>query len=319
VVQFHAQEAAMLHIYKTTDQGVEELESANNGSWIHAVDPTPDEIKKLIAWGMDADYINYAMDQDEMARMERDDEYTFILLRIPYFQGANADVPYITMPLGIYILGNLVFTVCRYESDIFKVLINGKYKGLKTGKRYRLALYIFLETAVRYLNCLRSINKTTEALEDRLQRSTRNREVLELLKYQKSLTYFAQALRSNEVMMERVQRVQLFNYYEEDQDLLEDVLTENQQAIQMTNINTEILSSMMDAFASIISNNLNGVMKVLAALTIILNLPAIVAAFFGMNVRLPGEGHPLAFLMVLTVSIILTAFATYIFYKRDWF
>ena len=309
----------MLSIYKNTGLGLEKVETAANGSWIHAVDPTPEEVKKLIEWGMDVDYVNYSLDQDEMARMERDDEYTFILLRIPYYQGPDADIPYITMPLGIYILGNLVFTVCRYESDILKVLTNGKYRGLKTGKRYRLALYIFLETSVRYLNCLREINRTTETLEDQLQRSTRNREVLELLKYQKSLTYFATALRSNEVMMERVQRVQLFNYYEEDQDLLEDVLTENQQAIQMTNINTEILSSMMDAFASIISNNLNGVMKALAALTIIINLPAIVAAFYGMNVKLPGEEHPLAFLAVVGISILFTGTAIVVFYKRDWF
>src|SRR5512139_1520112 len=309
----------MLNIYKNTEQGLERLESAVNGSWVHVVDPTPEEVQKLIDWGMDADYVNYSLDQDEMARMEREEEYTFILLRIPYFQGKTADLPYSTMPLGIYILGNMVFTVCRYESDIFKVLTNGKYRGLKTGKRYRLALYIFLETSVRYLNCLRDINKTTSALEDQLQKSTRNREVLELLKYQKSLTYFATALRSNEVMMERVQRTQIFNYYEEDQDLLEDVLTENQQAIQMTSINTEILSSMMDAFASIISNNLNGVMKVLAALTIILNLPAIVAAFYGMNVNLPGDELQHAFLLVVGIAIALTAIATFIFYKRDWF
>jgi magnesium transporter len=202
---------------------------------------------------------------------------------------------------------------------MFRVLANGKYRLLKTGKRYRFALYIFLETATRYLAHLREINRITEGIEDQLQKSTRNREVLELLKYQKSLTYFATALRSNEVMMERVQRTQIFNYYEEDQELLEDVLTENQQAIQMTSINTEILSSMMDAFASIISNNLNGVMKVLAALTIILNLPTIVAGFYGMNVRLPGAEHPLAFLSVFGITIALTAIATFIFYKRDWF
>jgi magnesium transporter len=202
---------------------------------------------------------------------------------------------------------------------MFKVLSNGKYRLLKTGKRYRFALYIFLETATRYLAHLREINRMTESIEDKLQQSTRNREVLELLKYQKSLTYFATALRSNEVMMERVQRTQIFNYYEEDQDLLEDVLTENQQAIQMTNINTEILSSMMDAFASIISNNLNGVMKALAAITIIINVPAVVAAFYGMNVALPGEEHPLAFLTVIGISLSLTALATFIFYKRDWF
>jgi magnesium transporter len=312
------EEAAMLTIYKTTEQGLEQLESIANGAWVKAIDPTPKEIQQLVDWGIDADYINYSLDLDEMPRMERDEEYTFILVRIPHSQ-PDSDIPYTTIPLGILIKGNIIVTICRYEKDMFKVLANGKYRLLKTGKRYRFVLYILLETATRYLAHLREINRITEGIEDQLQKSTRNREVLELLKYQKSLTYFATALRSNEVMMERVQRTQIFNYYEEDQDLLEDVLTENQQAIQMTNINTEILSSMMDAFASIISNNLNGVMKVLAALTIILNLPTIVAGFYGMNVRLPGADHPLAFLSVFGIAIALTAVAVFIFYKRDWF
>jgi magnesium transporter len=312
------QEAAMLTIYKTTEQGLEQLDSMANGTWVKAVDPTPEEIQKLVDWGIDTDYINYSLDLDEMPRLERDDEYTFILLRIPHSQ-PEADIPFITIPLGIMIKGNTIVTICRYDKEMFKILANGKYRLLKTGKRYRFALYIFLETATRYLMHLREINRMTETIEDQLQKSTRNREVLELLKYQKSLTYFATALRSNEVMMERVQRTQIFNYYEDDQDLLEDVLTENQQAIQMTSINTEILSSMMDAFASIISNNLNGVMKALAAITIIINVPAVVAAFYGMNVALPGEAHPLAFLTVIGISLSLTALATFIFYKRDWF
>jgi magnesium transporter len=308
----------MLTIYKTTEQGLEQLDSMANGTWVKVVDPTPEEIQQLVNWGIEADYINYSLDLDEMPRIERDEGYTFILLRIPHSQLDN-DIPYITIPLGILIKGNTIVTICRYDKEIFKILANGKYRLLKTGKRYRFALYIFLETATRYLMHLREINRMTEAIEDQLQKSTRNREVLELLKYQKSLTYFATALRSNEVMMERVQRTQIFNYYEDDQDLLEDVLTENQQAIQMTNINTEILSSMMDAFASIISNNLNGVMKALAAITIIINVPAVVAAFYGMNVTLPGEGHQYAFLIVIGISLSLTALATFIFYKRDWF
>ena len=308
----------MLTIYKTTELGLEQLETMANGVWVKAVDPTPEEIQQLVNWGIDADYINYSLDLDEMPRIERDDDYTFILIRIPHRQ-PDSDIPYITIPLGILIKGNMIVTICRYDKEMFKVLANGKYRLLKTGKRYRFALYIFLETATRYLTHLREINRMTETIEDQLQQSTRNREVLELLKYQKSLTYFATALRSNEVMMERVQRTQIFNYYEDDQDLLEDVLTENQQAIQMTNINTEILSSMMDAFASIISNNLNGVMKGLAAITIIINVPAVVAAFYGMNVQLPGESHPLAFLTVFAIALSLTAIATFIFYKRDWF
>lgn len=308
----------MLSIYKTTESGLETLDTIANGAWVNVVGPTPDEIEKLVNWGMDMDYINYSLDQDEMPRMERDEDYTFILLRIPMHQ-PDSDIPYNTVPLGIMILGNKIITVCRYDSDIFKSLANGKYKQLKTGKRYRLTLYIFLETAARYLNLLREINRVTELVEDRLQKSTQNRELLELLKYQKSLTYFATALRANEVMMERVQKMQLFNYYEEDQDLLEDVLTENQQAIQMTSINTEILSSMMGAFASVISNNLNGVMKALAALTIIFNVPTIVASFYGMNVYLPGESHPLAYVGVIGLALALTATATVFFYKRNWF
>ena len=307
----------MLTIYKTTTEGLEQLEAMANGTWINAIDPTPDEIEKLVNWGVDIDYINYSLDLDETPRIERDDNYTFILLRIPHRQ-PDEDIPYTTIPLGIMILGNTIVTICRYDKEMFQVIADGKYRAMKTGKRYRFALYIFLESSVRYLAHLREINRMTEMVEDQLQKSTRNRELLELFKYQKSLTYFATALRANEVMMERVQRMQIFNYYEEDQDLLEDVLTENQQAIQMTNISTEILSSMMDAFASIISNNLNGVMKALAALTIILNLPSIVAAFYGMNVALPGESSPFAFLSVIGIAVGLTALATYIFYRRDW-
>ena len=312
----------MINTYKTSEQGLIQLEKAVTGTWINVVDPSPEEIQFLTdEIKIHPDLINYSLDRDEMPRIERDEDegYTFILLRIPLFQGENVDVPYATIPLGIIIMGGVIVTVCRHETDILRPLLNGKYRGLKTGKRYRFVLYVFLEAAARYLAHLRNINKTTEALEDQLQKSTRNREVLELVKYQKSLTYFSTALRSNEVMMERVQRMKLFNQYNEDADLLEDVLTENQQAIQMTNIATEILSSMMDAFASIISNNLNAVLKALAALTIIVSLPGTVAAFFGMNVDLPGAGHPLAFTSVFGIAIALTALVTFIFYKRDWF
>ena len=312
------QEALMLTIYKTTEQGLEQIEAMANGAWVKVIDPTPDEIEKLVNWGIEVNYINYSLDFDEMPRIERDEDYAFILIRIPHSQ-PGSDIPYITIPLGIMIRNNFIVTICRHDKEMFQILANGKYRLLKTAKRYRFTLYIFLETATRYLTHLREINRKTEVIEDQLQKSTRNRELLELLKYQKSLTFFATALRSNQVMMERVQRTQIFNYYEEDQDLLEDVLTENQQAIQMTNINTEILSSMTDAFASIISNNINSVMKVLAALTIIINLPLLIASFYGMNVTLPGANREHAFLLVSVVAIALTALATYIFYKRDWF
>jgi magnesium transporter len=179
-------------------------------------------------------------------------------------------------------------------------------------------LRILLLTANKYLGALREITKAVDILEDQLQQSTRNKEVLGLLKYQKSLTYFTTALKSNELMMERLQRSGMLKTYPEDEDLLEDVLTENQQAIEMTNITSNILSSMMDAFASIISNNLNGVMKFLAAVTIILALPSMVASFFGMNVHLPFEAHPMAFVFIIVISIAISIGAVYMFWKRDW-
>lgn len=306
----------MLTIYKNTEQGLAKIRTIANGAWVNVVGPTPDEIEKLVGWGMEMDFVNYSLDQDEIARMERDEEYTFILLRIPIHQ-PESDIPYTTVPLGIMILGNKIITVCRYDNDILNVLAAGKYRLLKTGKRYRFVLYLFLENSVRYLHFLREISRATELVEDRLRKSPRNREVLELLKYQKSLTYFSTALRSNEVMMERVKKTQLFNYYEEDQGLLEDVLTENQQAIQMTGITTEILSGMMEAFASIISNNLNGVMKALTALTIILNIPAIVMSLYGMNTVLPGKVNPFLFMLISGFSLAVAAVTTFIFYKKD--
>jgi len=309
----------VLAIYKTTQQGLERIEHPKNGCWINVIDPSHQEINDLKEWGIETDLINYSLDLDEMSHMERDEEYIFILLRIPYFQGPGTDIPHITVPLGIILTDRYVITICRYENDITRVLVNDKYQGMKTAKRFRFALYIFLEAATHYLGHLRDINKETEVLEDQLQKSTRNREVLELLKMQKSLVYFTTGLHSNQVVMERLQRTQMFKQYEEDQELLEDVITENQQAIEMTGIQTNILNGLMDAFASIISNNLNAVMKALAALTIIINIPTIVASFYGMNVRLPGGEHPLAFLMVLGIASGLILFAVLVFFKRDWF
>lgn len=308
----------MLNIYKTTPEGMETLESPTNGCWIKAIDPNREEIEKLENWGIQPELITYSLDQDEMARVERDEGYTLILLRIPHFQGETHDIPYTTVPMGIIIKDNLIVTICRHESHITRILTDGKYRRFKTAKRYRFVLYVLLETANRYLTYLREINRAVDLVEDKLQKSTRNRELLELLKHQKSLVYFTTALRSNEVMLERLQRMRMFNQYEEDEDLLEDVITENQQALQTTNIQTEILSSTMDAFASIISNNLNAVMKVLATLTIMVSLPTLVASFYGMNVNLPGEGHPYAFLAIFGLSLVLTSTAAFIFYKRDW-
>jgi magnesium transporter len=241
------------------------------------------------------------------------------VLQIPYFQGETTDIPYITIPLGIILTKDYVVTVCKYENEILSGFSSGRIRDLSTSKRNRFILRVLFATAAQYLAYLRRITKVIDQLEDKLQASTRNKEVLELLKYEKSLTYFTTALKSNELMMERLQRSQLFKMYPDDEDLLEDVLTENQQAIEMVNIAGNILSQMMDAFASIISNNLNMVMKVLASITIVLSLPTMIASFYGMNVDLPLQNSAYAFLLVMAMSFGISLAVVFVFVKRDWF
>ncbi len=309
----------MITIYKNQDNKLTLLEKPSPGCWIKTINPTPDEIEQLQAIGIPNDYITYPLDLDERSRSERENGELLIILRIPHFQGETSDIPYITMPLGIIVTEQYLVTVCKYENDLLHEFASGKVKGLVTAKRLRFVLMLLLHTAGKFLTYLRQINKVVDKLEDQLQESTRNREVLELLKYQKSLTYFTTALKSNELMMERLQRSQLFRTYPEDEDLLDDVLTENQQAIEMTNISSNILSSMMDAFASIISNNLNSVMKLLASITIVLSVPTMIASFYGMNVNLPFESHPNAFLITMGLSFAISSTVVYIFWKHDWF
>jgi magnesium transporter len=310
----------VITIYKRTEQGLETLTQPVNNSWVNVIDPTQEEIDLLIEWGIPQNFVTYPLDMDERARTEREDDGSLlILLRIPFFQGIQADVPYISIPLGVITTSRLIVTVCRLQNDILQEFASGRARGLETGKRNRFILRLLLATATRYLNHLREINKILDIVEDRLQLSQRNRELLELLKYQKSLVYFATALKSNELVMERLQRWQFFRMYSEDEDLLEDVITENQQAIEMVNISTNILSSTMDAFASIISNNLNAVMKFLASATIVVNLPTIVYSFYGMNVDLPFEGFHYAYLIVLGISVTISLLVIYLFIRRDWF
>jgi len=310
----------MLQIFKSSDNGIEQVSDVTTSCWINVVDPTPDEILRLKELGVPQDFITYPLDIDERPRSEREDDGTLlIIVRAPYYQGAVSDVPYSTIPLGIIVSDNLIVTICKQEVEVLTDFASGRTKGLSTGKRYRFILRLLLGLAARYLSYLREINKMTELIEDKLTSSLKNNEVLELLKYQKSLVYFTTAIKSNEVLMERLQRMKLFTQYPEDEDLLEDVITENQQALGMTEVSNNILSSMMDAFASIISNNLNVVMKFLASMTIVLSIPTIVTSYFGMNVSIPGANIPVSYLGILGLCILLTAAVVILFLRKDWF
>jgi len=310
----------MISILKSTPSGLEPQIEPSSGCWINVVDPTTDEIESLCKLGIPQDFITYPLDVDERSRTEREDDGTvLIVLRVPYFQGMRADIPYITIPLGIIINDDLIVTICRWKNDVLQKFLGGQVRAFSTAKHNQFVLKLLLHTASKYLVDLREINRATDILEDQLQLSMNNNQLMEILKYQKSMVYFTTALKSNELMLERLQRSQLFRMYAEDEDLLEDVITENQQAIEMTNIYNTILSSMMDAFASIISNNMNMVMKFLASVTIVLSLPTIVTSFFGMNVPLPLETDAVGYLIILGATVIISLIVVAVFYKRDWF
>lgn len=309
----------MITIYKTGEQGIEVLNEVTKGCWINVVDPSPEELARLRELCVTPEFITFPLDLDERPRVEREDGETMILLRVPSQQGPDDDAPFATIPLGIVMDGQWIMTICRHDHGLLREMASGKVRGLSTAKRNRFILQLLLAAASKYLLHLREINRSVEILEDKLQMSMQNRELLGLLRYQKSLVYFTTALKANELMMERLHRSGFFRTYPDDEDLLEDVITENQQAIEMTNIASNILSSMMDAFASIISNNVNAVMKFLAAATIVLALPTLVASLYGMNVPLPLENHPLAFWLVMLLAIVLSATVTRLFVKRGWF
>jgi magnesium transporter len=311
-------EVAMITIQKTAENKLSELPQVAEGSWINVFDPSPLEVEEIYGLGIPLDFVTYSLDQDERPRTEKESGATLLLLRIPYYQGDTEDIPYTTVPLGIILCYDYIITVCRHEIPFLKQQIAKSGKFFSTDKRNRFILQILLAMANQYLAAVRVINKRVDQIEDELHKSIQNKEVLELLKYQKSLELLSTALKSNELVFERLQRSRFFATYPEDADLLDDVITENQQAIEMTNIAGNLLSQMMDAFASIISNNQNQVIKLLTSVTIILSLPTLISSFYGMNLALPLQGSNLGYVIIAALSLGVMGLAALLFKKMDW-
>jgi magnesium transporter len=311
-------EVNMLTILKTTENALVSIPQVADGAWVHVVNPTPEEVEQTYGLGIPRDFITYPLDLDERPRTEKEAGATLLLLRTPYYQGETQDIPFTTIPLGIILCNDFIITISKYKIPLLdSVAQKGRY--FSTNKRNQFILNILLAIANEYLAAVRTINKKVDLIEDELQKSIRNKEVLELLKYQKSLELLSTALKSNELVFEKLQRNRFFKEFPEDSDLLEDVITENQQAIEMTNIASNLLSQMMDAFASIISNNQNQVIKVLTSVTIVLSLPTLISSFFGMNVALPFQTNTDAFNWVGLISLSIMGIAVILFKWKDWF
>lgn len=308
----------MISIYKTVEEELTSVDKVEEGCWISVTKPTVEELERLQEeTKIDMDDLRAPLDDEERSRIEVEDGYNMILVDIPSLDEKDR---YVTIPLGIYMTKDLIVTICLEESPVLKAFENKRVREFYTFKKTRFVFQILYRNATSYLRYLRIIDRKSDQIEEKLHISQKNSELIELLELEKSLVYFTTSLRSNEVVLEKLLRTESIRKYPEDEDLLEDVIIENKQAIEMANIYSGILSGMMDAFASVISNNLNIVMKFLATVTIVLSIPTMIASFFGMNFDNIPLGHAsYGFVTIIILTFIIALLVALFFRKKNLF
>ncbi|NLT98249.1 MAG: magnesium transporter CorA family protein [Christensenellaceae bacterium] len=307
----------MIQYYKTVEGQLLEQNCASPGVWIHLNRPTKEEIEEVCAQtGVLVDLLTAALDEEEAARIEREEDQTLVLVDIPVVEPEGTSFVYNTIPLGIVLLDNMVITVCLEDTTIIEDFMENRVKGFDTCKKTRFVLQLLYRTSTKFLQYLRQIDKASTQVETALHKSMKNRELIQMLKLEKSLVYFSTSLKGNEVVLEKMLKTNFIKRYPDDEDLLEDVIIENKQAIEMAAIYREILTGTMDAFASVISNNLNIVMKLLTSITIIMAVPTMVASLWGMNVPVPFQHVPTGFYIVLGISLVITAIVALVLWRK---
>lgn len=297
------------------------LEAMEGGAWINLVQPTERELDAVLSEFPELDPISLkaALDEEERARIEIDNGTTLILVDVPIVEPVNNNVYYSTIPLGILLVEDTIITICTKEVPIIEDFVRGRVRGFFTFKKTRFILQLLYKNATYFLQYLKQIDRRSNHIERELHKSMKNKELIQLLELEKSLVFFSTSLKSNEIVLERMMRLESIKKYPEDEELLEDVIIENKQAIEMANIYSNILSGIMGAFASVISNNLNMVMKFLTSVTIVMAVPTMVASFFGMNVPVPLEGQPFAFLIVILISLFLALLSAGLLFRKKMF
>jgi magnesium transporter len=312
----------MLNMYISNEEGtLRETDQISNGCWVQLIAPTEQEMQDVSReLEIPLEFLRDPLDEEERSRIEKDGENILIIVNVPLVSIDEKGMPiYDTIPLGMIIAKNCFVTICLKDNPIFHTFSEGKVKNFFTYKRTRFAFQILYSMSTSYLRFLKQISKKTDTIEKELHQSMKNKELFSLLNLQKSLVYFTTSLKSNNIVMQKMLKSNYLKMYEDDQELLEDVIIENQQAIEMAETHTSILIGMMDAFASIISNNVNIVMKFLTSFTIILSLPTMVASFYGMNVSIPFQDYRYSFFIALTIAFILSSITAFIFWRRRFF
>lgn len=310
----------MITIYKSTSEGLLTIDDFVDGSWVHVSNPSNQELALLVErFGIPLDFLTDPLDLDERARLETEDGARLIVLRVPHLDSWTDDIPVTTLPIGIVLVGDLVITVSAIDSELIGDFKQGRVRNFATHDQNRFVLQLFLKTTLLFLRYLRDINRVTNNVEKDLHRSARNEQLIRLLNLEKCLVFISTSLRSNAFMMEKFHNAKYSQLDQDDQDLLDEVIIENKQAMDMAKIYSSILSNMMGAFASLISNNLNTVVKTLTTITIILMIPTLVASFYGMNVDLPLQTSPDAFVLVVGFTALLCTLGILIFWRGNLF
>lgn len=314
----------MLKAYKHDENhilcevGLEDLEK---GSWINCVNPNMDELLALNRLtSIPLETLKMSLDREERSHVELEEGYIFVVVNTPVVIEKDA---YDALPLGIFITPKLFVTVCLEENSVLKRFLNESFLTFYTYKKTRFLFQILLKSSSAFLYFLQHIYKQTEEIENQIKKSLQNKELYRLLELQKSLTYFNFALHSNENVMERLMRLRrgrtpsLLKMYEEDEDLLEDIIIENKQALEMVGIYTNILISTMETFSSIISNRLSQIMKFLTSVTILLAVPTVIYSLWGVNVPLPFQHSPMGFVIMVVSGFIITGMCALILWWKD--
>jgi len=316
----------MYRVFKSSNNAMDELDLSEleAGCWINVINPTPEELEALAeATHIQMDYLTAPMDEEEKSRTEMEDDQLLVVFDIPLLR-SNKD--YETLPLGIIVTPDIIVTVCLEPTAVMADFSSHKFKNFTTVKRTRFLFQILYKSATLYLKYIRIIIKHTDELELHLRQSMENSLLYSLLDLQKSLTYFSTSLRSDYMVMERLMRLRLasksqnvIKVYDEDEDLLEDVIIEYKQAIEMVEMYSHILNSMIEVFASIISNNLNLVMKFLTSITIIIAIPTLLSGLWGMNVPVPFAENQYGFLIMALIALLTTGASAFWLWRKNMF
>lgn len=312
----------MITIYRSDAEGIlENIDSIEHGAWINMVDPSKEEIL-LISQRLNIpqDFIRAALDEEEGSRIEFEDNATLVIVDIPFTEIDDNSLTYDTYPLAIIYTENIIITVCLKNSPVLLDFAGEKVPSFYTFKKVRFMLQILYRISNYYLLYLRQINKKSLLIEKTLYKSLRNRELIQLFALQKSLVYFSTSLKSNDLTLEKLLKQEILTKYDEDRDILEDVIIENKQAIEMCSIYDNVLQGTMNVFASIISNNQNQVMKYLTSVTIVISIPTLISGMLGMNVGgIPFFDHPNGFFNMCLIVILITIGAIIYLSKKDMF